>query len=528
MNILSSVPFILPITIIIIAIILAVFVITRFYKVAPPNVAMVVTGPRGAKTVVGKGKFVIPIIQKVSYLSLENISVDFQSRDEIPTHDAINILVDAIANVAVSTDPDRLQVAASKFLGRNNDYIRETVIPVLEGNTREIISQMTLKEVIQGDKKIFAEKVIDNVEENLHALGLDLITFNIQNFKDKNGVIDNLGMENIAQITKDAAIAKANANKEVEIAEAKAKQESNEARVASETEVAKRQNELAIQKAELKRESDTKKAEAEAAYDIQAQEQRKTVEIKTADANLARQEKEIELKEREVTIKERQLEAEVKKTAEAEKYAAQQRADAQLYSTQKESDAELYERAKKAEAEQIEAERKAEAQKALAEAIKAQGLAEAEAARAKGEAEAQAIQAKLEAEAEGLNKKADSMAKYGDAAKQDMQLQALKVYFEQLPEIAKAAGEAYTNVDKIVMLGGESSKLSGDIINNITQVSEGLGQTLGIDLKSLLVGIFGDRMLSKDNATPTQNVDPGFDIPVSTTTFSELDGSEDK
>ena len=61
--------------------------------------------------------------------------------------------------------------------------------------------------------------------------------------------------------------------------------------------------------------------------------------------------KEIELKEREVSITERKLEAEVKKTAEARKYAAQQEADARLYETQKAADAELFERQRKAEAE---------------------------------------------------------------------------------------------------------------------------------------------------------------------------------
>ena len=494
------------------AIILVIFVITRFYKVASPDTAMVVTGPRKSETVIGKGRFVIPIIQKVSYMSLENISVDFTSRDEIPTHDAINILVDAVANVAISKDEERLKIAASKFLGRDSRYIKETVVPVLEGNIREIISQMTLKQVIQGDKKEFAQRVIDNVEENLNALGLDLITFNIQNFKDKNGVIDNLGMENIAQITKDAEIAKANATKEVEIAKANAAKESNDAKVAAETEIAKKQTDLAIQKAELQKQSDTKKAEAEAAYDIQAQEQRKTVEIKTADANLAKQEKEIELKEREVAITERKLEAEIKKTAEAEKYAAQQEADAKLYVVQKQADAALFERAKNAEAEQIEAERQAAAQKVLAEAVEAQG-----------KAEAAAIRAKAEAEAEGLMKKAEAMKNYGAAAQMDLQLEALKLYFKQLPAIAEATGKAYASVDKIVMLGGESSKLSGDIINNVTQVSEGLAQSLGIDVKSLLVGAFGEKILNK----ATNNNEDYHEAASTYSSFEDKDEDED-
>ena len=485
------------------------FIATQMYKKAPPSVAMVVTGPGGSKTVVGKGCFIIPILQRVDYMSLENIQSDFTSRDEIPTKDAINILVDAVANVAISQDPALMKIAASKFLGKNTEYIRQTITPVLEGNIREIISQTTLKELIQGDKKLFAERVIDNVKPNLNDMGLELVTFNIQNFKDRNGVINNLGLENTVQISKDAAISKANAEKEIAVARAEAEKAAADARIATETEIAKKENSLEIQKSELKKAADVKRAEADAAYKIQAEEQRKTVEIAVADANLAKQEKEIELKEREVSIMERKLEAEVKKTAEARKYAAQQEADAKLYETQRAADAELFERQRKAEADKFEAEQEAEAQKAkaeaerfakeqAAEAVRAAGLAEADAIAAKGKADAEAIRAKALAEAEGILKKAEAMKEYGEAAKKDMELEALKLYFEQLPAIAEAAGKAYTNVDKIVMFGEDGGKLTSGVINNVAQVSEGLSESLGIDLKTVLSSFLGSSMSKKD------------------------------
>ena len=119
---------------------------------------------------------------------------------------------------------------------------------------------------------------------------------------------------------------------------------------------------------------------------------------------------------------------------------------------------------------------------------------EAAGIKAKGEAEALAIKAKAEAEAEGLLKKAEAMAKYGEAAKQDMQLQALRVYFEQLPAIADAIGKGYANVDKIIMYGDESEKFAGNMISNLTQVSEGISEGLGIDLKGLLSGALGAKI----------------------------------
>lgn len=494
-------PLISTIGFVVIAIVILTFVGKVMYKKAPPNVAMVITGPRGNRVAIGKGCFVIPIIQRVDYMSLENIQSDFTSRDEIPTKDAINIMVDAVANVSISQNPDRMKVAASKFLGYKPKDIKEIITPVLEGNIREIISQTTLKELIQGDKKVFAERVIENVTPNLNDMGLELTTFNIQNFKDKNGVIDNLGLENTVQISKDAAISKAKAEKEIAVAKAEAAQAANDAKVKADLEIAKKQNELAIQQAELKKASDIKRAEADAAYQIQEEEQRKTIEITTANANLARQEKEIELKEREVSIKERTLEAEIKKQAEAEKYAKQQEADAKLYWTQKQSEAELFERAKKAEAEQIEAERRAEATKAEAEARKIAMENEAAGIKAKGDAEASAIQAKALAEAEGILKKAEAMAKMEDAAKMDMQLKAITTLFEQMPAIAEAAGQAYTNVDKIYMYGGDSSQLQEDIMTNITQISEGLTQSMGIDLKSMLAGVLGGKLLGGHNVS---------------------------
>lgn len=490
----NVISFVVPIVVLLIVLGALVLVGNTMYKKAPPNVAMVITGPTGSRTIIGKGAFVIPILQRVDYMSLENIQADFTSRDEIPTRDAINILVDAVANVAISTDPELLKIASSKFLGYSISDIRQTITPVLEGNIREIISQMTLKELIQGDKKEFAEKVVENVAPNLRDMGLELTTFNIQNFKDNGGVIKNLGIENTVGISKDASKAKAKAEAEIAIAKAEAEKASNDARIAAETEIALKNNEFEIKKAELKKEADIKKAEADAAYQIQKEEQRKTIERTTADANLVRQEKEIELKEREVAIKERALEAEIKKVAEAEKYAAQQKADAELYETQKASEAELFERTKQAEAERYEAEQAAEATKAASEAQRIAMENEAAGIKAKGEAEAAAIKAKAEAEAEGLLKKAEAMAKYGEAAMTDMQLEVSKAYIEKLPEIVAAAGQAYTNVDSIYMYGGDTSKLTGDIMTNVTQISEGLSKSLGIDLSQVANAFIGSKL----------------------------------
>ena len=500
----------------IVAIAVLLGIIASGYVKAPPDTAFIISGLRKkSKTVLGKATVKIPFLERIDKVSLKLIPIDVKTSSAVPTADYININIDAAVNVKISDAPDMLKLAAQNFLNAKPEYIGQVAREVLEGNMREIVGQMRLEEMV-SDRQKFADKVRENAAPDLGRMGLEIVSFNVQNFIDDNQVIENLGVDNIVKISKDAAISRANAEKEIAIATAKAAKESNDAEIESQTEIAKRKNELAIQKAELKKKSDIEIAKAEAARGIEAEAQRKEQEIATANANLARQEKEIELKEREVAIKEKALEAEVKKTAEAQKYAAQQSADAALYATQKESEAELFERQKKAEADKFEAEQRAEAEKARAEAekfkaekdaeakkalaaaIQAQGEAEAKAAEAKGLAEAAAIKAKAEAEAEGLMKKAEAMAAYGEAAKQDMQLQAIKLYFEQLPAIAEATGKAYTNVDKIYMYGDQSTQLTADILSNVTQVSEGLSESLGIDIKSMLAGVLGGKMLSNN------------------------------
>ena len=493
----------------VLAFILVMFLVFKaLWKVAGTNEVMIVSGLGKVKTCTGGGMFVLPILQKIQRMTLENIQVDFTSRQEIPTKDAIHVLVDAVANMAISTDPTRQKIAASKFAGYSIQQIRDTVIPVLEGNIREIISQTQFEDLIRGDKKAFAEKIQENVTPNLADLGIDLTTFNIQNFSDKNGVIRDLGIENIEKIKKEASIAAAKAKAEVAVEQANADKLANDAKVAAATEIAQKQTEFAIRKAELQKQADTEQAKADAAKAIEAENQRREQEIATANANLARQEKEIELKAREVEIKERALEAEIKKTAEAKKYAEQQAADAALYKTQKEAEADLFERERRAIAAKIEAEKKAEAdlalanaqaeaKKALAEALKAQGEAEAAAAQAKGLAEAEAIRAKAEAEAKGMLEKAEALKQYGDAAKQQMELDAIKVLYEQLPAIAQAIGNGY-NGAQIHLIGNDSGQLAGNMMSNITQIVEGFKGSTGVDPMSILGGMFGAKIADKN------------------------------
>ena len=270
-----------------------------------------------------------------------------------------------------------------------------------------------------------------------------------------------------------AAIARAESERDIKVAQAAADKESNDAAVAAQTEIAKKQNELAIKRSELQQEADTKKAMADAAYEIQKEEQRKTIEVTTANADIAKQEREIELKQKEVAVKEQALEAEVKKQAEADKYAAQQKADAALYQRQKE-----------AEAKQFEAQREAEARKAQAEADRFAKEQEAEGIRAVGEAEAAAIQAKGVAEAEAMEKKAEAYAKYNKAAVAEMMIKVL-------PDVAAKIAEPLSQIDKITIIGGDGGsngvdQVAGNVPAVMAKLFESMKEATGIDLADIV------------------------------------------
>ncbi len=506
------------IAIIVLAIAILAILASGYVK-ASPNKAYIISGiKREPKVLIGRAGIKIPFLEKKDELILKQISIDIKTNGYIPTKDFIGVDIDAVAKVRVLTqrdvtvnakgevvagsDPNKrittemANAAMKNFLNMNEDQIRDALTDSLQGNMREIIGTQCLKELC-NDRKTFGDEVQAKAQKDMNALGIWIESCNIQKIEDENNLITALGQDNMSQIQKDASVAKAQADRDVAIARAQAQKDANDAQVIAETEIAQKQTELAIKKAELKKESDIKKAEADAAYKIQEEEQRKTVEITTANANLARQEKELELKEREVSIKEKALEAEVKKTAEANKYAAQQKADAEQYERQKRAEAELFEIQRQAEAEKAKSE---------AERFAKEQAAEAAAVAAKGKAEAEAIQAKAEAEAAGILKKAEAMKQYGDAARQQMELDTLKVYFEQLPKIAEAVAKGYMNVDSIKMFGGDSSKLAGDIMTTVTQVTDGIKESTGLDINEMLAKGFAKETKSEETGS-TANAD---------------------
>lgn len=484
-------------TAILVAILVLLLLIVLFtsYVKAPPDKAYIISGWRKEpKILIGRAGLKIPFFERKDELLIKQISIDIKTGDFVPTLDFIGVNIDAVAKVKIRTDEEGIQLAMKNFLNMREDKIMEALVDSLQGNMREIIGTISLKDLC-NDRKSFGDQVQEKAQVDMNRLGIEIISCNIQHVEDQNDLIPALGQDNMAKIQKDASIAKANADRDVAIAQAQAEKDANDAKVAADTEIAIKQNELAIKQAELKKESDIKKAEANAATDIEAENQRKTIEVNRANADIARQEREIELKKKEAEVKEQALDAEIKKKAEADKFAKQQEADAKLYQRQRD-----------AEAEKFELEKAAEAKRIQAEADMFAKTQEAEGIRKVGEAEAAAIAAKGKAEAEALEKKAEAMKKYGQAAMMEMIVQAL-------PEMARAIAEPLATIDKVTIIDGGANGEGGvgSMGNYVPQVLaktiESVKETTGIDIREIMKADTYDAKVNKNiNLSGTEDL----------------------
>ena len=472
----------------VIALLVIVLLVSGYVK-APPDMAYLISGHhKKPRILIGKAGIKIPFFERLDKLSLGAVQVDVKTSSSVPTAEYINIKVDSTVSVRVGRTPEMIELAAQNFLNVDRKEIAKKITDLLEGNVREIVGSMKLTEMV-NDRKAFSEAVQKNAVPDLKSYGLELVTFNVQNFIDDNDVILNLGIDNVEQIRKSAAIAKSNAQREIAIAEAENAKTANDAKVKAAEEIAIRNNDLAIKQAGLQKAADTEKARAEAAKSIEAENQRKLKDVAETEANIAKAEKEAELKQREIELKEYELTALVRKQADAEKYKAEKDAEAKLAAAQRDAEAEKYEREQRAEADFMVAQKNAEARKVEADANRYAAEAEAAAIEAKGKAEAEAIRLKGEAEAIGIEKKAEAQAKMKDASIVEMLMKAL-------PEMTAAAAAPLANVDKIIQYGdGNSTKLIKDVTGITSQVFESLNNC-GIDLKSILAGMLGGKVVS--------------------------------
>ena len=297
---------------------LAFFLFISYVK-APPSSAFIISGlSKEPRVLIGSGGFRIPFFERLDRVYLGQITVDIKTEESVPTTDFINVDVDAVAKIRVMPTNEGTRLAAKNFLNMMPSEIAEQLQDSLQGNMREIIGTLDLRS-LNTDRDGFSDQVMTKAQPDMAKLGIEIISCNIQNVTDKEGLIKDLGADNTAKIKKDASINRAIAERDVKIEVSKADKEANDARVDADTAIAIKNNELALKRAALKQQADTAQADADAAYAIQQQEQQKTINIKTVEAEIEKTKREQILSKEQIEIRQNQLAAEVEKKADADK-----------------------------------------------------------------------------------------------------------------------------------------------------------------------------------------------------------------
>ncbi|MDD3268413.1 MAG: flotillin family protein [Syntrophomonadaceae bacterium] len=456
-----------PITVIIVLILLGLAFWAR-YKTVGPDEAMIVAGSflgsnnvladdpgRKIKIVRGGGAFILPIFQQAQFLSLVSHKLDV-STPEVYTEQGVPVLADGVAIIKIGGSIEDVATAAEQFMGKPTAELQMEAQEVLEGHLRAILGTMTVEEVYRNRDK-FAQEVQSVAANDLKKMGLQIVSFTIKDVRDKQGYLEALGKPRIAAVKRDAEIGEAEAIRDARIKKALADEEGQKAELVRDTLVAEASKEKELKIASFKKEQDSAKAEADKAYSIQEARSKQIVVEEEMKVELVRKEREIDLQEKEILRRQKQYDAEVKKKADADRYAVEQAAEADKARRMREADAIQYR-------------------------IEAEARANAEQTRLEGTAEAEVIRLRGLAEAEAKQKLAEAFEKFGEAA-------VLDIIVKMMPELAGKIAEPLRSIENLTVVdtgnGAGATRVSNYITSLMATLPDMLKGVSGIDLNEI-------------------------------------------
>jgi uncharacterized membrane protein YqiK len=401
-----------------------------FYKVAEPNEALIVSGMRshelpegagrglGFRIIVGRGVFVIPILQRARPLSLDLHEVELDIN--CVTTQGIPVGVKAVVIYKIADDYPSISNAARRFL-EQEDQMNTLVHNVFAGHLRSIVGSMTVEQMIRARDRLTTETRESSAIE-MQKLGLTIDSLQIQEIDDKTGYIANIGAPEAARVAKEARIAQAEADREATEREQEA--EALKAAARSQSEIRQAEAVAQANKAKAIAEQAGPLAEASARQEVVVQETR-VAELEAAKT-------------------EQDLQTAVRKPADAEAYKtrtiAEGSRDARI--AQAEAQAREVELAAEADAKRVKL-----AAEANSIATRQNGQAQADAVEANGKAEGLAIKAKGLAEADAIDARAKALAQNQEAV-------IGQQIAEQLPAIVGEAAKAFGTIGNLTVLNG--------------------------------------------------------------------------
>jgi flotillin len=436
----------------------------------------------GFRVVRGGAALLIPIVEKVAYLSLNIISIPLKIQRAY-TKEGVPVTVEAVANVKIAGDDVSLRAAAERFLGMTTEQIKSVIFQTLEGHLRAILGTLTVEE-INADRSAFAQKMTDEAAVDLKKMGVNIDILTIQQISDEQGYLDALGKKRTAEVKRDAVIGEAEAQRDAMIQSAKADQEGKTKRYEADVTIAQSLRDKEMKQAEFNAAVQAKTAEAAQAGPLATATARQRVTEQETRIDQVRKQQEVLVQEQEAARKEKELLATVVRPAEAQRQASIVQAEGEKQATIIKAEGAKQATVIKAEATQKELE-----YEGAGEASKIERVGRAEAAKvlAVGEAEAEVVKKKLLAEAEGLQKKAEAWKNFNEAA-------VLNMIVEKMPELAQAFATQLAGIDKINIIdmggGGNTAggvgRLMGTVGGGMTAMLAMLKDQFGIDVARLV------------------------------------------
>jgi flotillin len=433
--------------------------LATLFRRAGPHEAIIVYGLRGIRIVKGGGTIIFPMVESSKTLSLELMSFDVAPKQDLYTKQGVAVTVEAVAQIKVKSDPESIQTAAEQFLTKTPDEREGLIRLVMEGHLRGIIGQLTVEQIVK-EPEMVADRMRSTCADDMNKMGLEVISFTIKEVRDKNEYITNMGRPDVARIKRDAdvagaeaerdtAIKRAEAQRDAETAKALADQQRVLAQTLSMTKQAEAQRDLDIKKAEYAETVKKQQAQADKAYEIEANIMQQQVVTEAVKVQQVEKQQQVKVQEAEIQRRSNELIATVIKEAEVDR-------------------------------QKIETLANAERQRLISEAE-----GKASAIRAQGEAEAEIIFKKGEAEAKAMNVKAEAYQQYNQVAVVDKLISSL-------PEVVKAMATPLGNIDKITIVStgnGDSAgvnKLTGDMAKIAAQVPALFEALSGMQMSDLL------------------------------------------
>ncbi|XP_065829236.1 flotillin-1-like [Oscarella lobularis] len=415
-----------------------------------PNEVLVLSGcgRGGNPTFIQGGRvWVWHCFQKLQRMSLNVMTLNVVS-PKVFTNQGVAISVTGVAQVKVDASHDAmLKAACEQFLGKSTREIENIALETLEGHQRAIMGTMSVEEIYK-DRQKFSTQVFDVAKSDLINMGVSVVSYVIKDISDEHGYLHALGMARTAEVKRDASIGEAEALKDSGIKAALADQARMASKYVNDIEVANSRRTFELKKAAYDIEVNTRKAESELAYHLQAAKTKQEIKEEQMEIKVVERRQQINVQEQEILRREKELEAQVKRPAQAERFRLETLAEANRQRVILEADA------------------------------------QAESIRLKGEAEAFAIEAKAKADAEQMAKKAEAWKDYQDAAMVDMVL-------ETLPKVAAEVAAPFAQTNKIVMIAGENgeigaSKITGEVMDIVAKLPKSIEALTGVDISQAL------------------------------------------